>query len=268
MCVKGVAHRCVIKCNARLHYTCSCFISDCSYLVMANAINVCLCVAVLLGLAASYESRESRAPVAAQGLNRHFAPSTAAKYWNNAHHVTAEEKLTARKKRQSTCSLSSEGEPTLEQRLAEVQCDPDYLSALQNLQGVECSFILPLRLANERVFVLERSYPDCGTNGSGVFCGVHDALNVNSPRDVARDIVNDCFDKEVACSVECRSLLESFASRFGCCVHSVLIIQSSDLIRALTPQLWEDCGVALPAPCDDAPPELAPLQLNASCSHE
>ena len=97
-------------------------------------------------------------------------------------------------------------------------------------------------------------------------CGVHD----NSPDDpgnIARNVIRSCLEDTRNCSNECKTELQNFADTFGCCVHSNDVTDSDNLARALAPQLWEDCGVTLPAPCDNAPDELAPLSREASCSY-
>ena len=118
-------------------------------------------------------------------------------------------------------------------------------------------------------FTLERGYPECATdNANGLLCGEHDSASV-TPRDIAEDVITDCLATPGNCSDRCRTTLENFSGRFHCCIHSLDVTESNDLIRALTPQLWEDCGVTLPEPCDDEPLQLEPLALSpdVSCSY-
>ena len=192
------------------------------------------------------------------GLSKATTPNR-----KNMHFVTEEEGNFAHtNKRQTTCALTNE---VRDQRLAEVQCDADYMNALQELEGIECSFVATIRQFT--FFITQRSFPECGTDRNGVLCGVHETAQTD-PDDEARDIIQECFENVENCTDECKTLLEAFVSRFDCCVHSLSVTSSEQLIRALTPQLWDDCGVILPAPCDNAPPELPPIDLNISCSYE
>ena len=188
--------------------------------------------------------------------------SAAVRYSDVARRPVSSQRLpeVLRRERQ-TCSTED-----LNQRLARVQCDADYLNALRNIENAACSYPVAFRLARIR-FTFHRGYPECATEDStGMLCGEHDSAQVD-PREIAEDIIDDCLVTPGNCSDRCRTTLEAFASRFGCCIHSLDVTESQDLIRALTPQLWEDCGVARPEPCEDEPLELAPLNPNVSCSH-
>lgn len=154
----------------------------------------------------------------------------------------------------------------LAQRLAPLQCDRDYLSAVGELEGVECSFHLAYRQITDR-FSLTRHFQDCASDDKDILCVIHDTSEV-SPYVVADDVIEQCLtNSTLNCTTECKTTLQSFSGTFGCCIHSLDIIQSSERIRALTPQLWEDCNVTLPAPCNNAPQALAPLNVNTSCSY-
>ena len=148
------------------------------------------------------------------------------------------------------------------QRLAEVQCDGGFLNALSDLEGAECSYLIAFRPVSTR-FSLDREFPECGRDSNDILCGVHDVSVIN-PQSMALDVIGECIDDQQNCTNSCKEMLGNFSSRFGCCIHS---ITDSDTIRSLTPQLWEDCGVTLPSPCDNAPQALAPLNANARCSY-
>ena len=171
------------------------------------------------------------------------------------------EQLPTRSRRQTSCSITE-----LAQRLAAIQCDNDYLRAMRETERAECSYLLTYRQITGRVG--SRDFPDCGTDDNGILCAAHDVSDV-SPLFMAQNVIEECLNNidSRACSEECILTLQNFSNRFGCCIHWIDILQSSDYIRALTPQLWEDCGVALPAPCNNAPPRLPPLNINASCSY-
>ena len=159
-----------------------------------------------------------------------------------------------------TCAVNEHS-----RRLAEVQCDGGFLNALSDLEGAECSYPITFRLVSNR-FSIDREFPECGRDSDDVLCGIHDVSD-NSPYSIAFDVIEECIDDQRNCSNRCRETLENFSNRFGCCIHSTEIMEDSDTIRSLTPQLWEDCGVTLPSPCDNAPQALAPLNANARCSY-
>ena len=94
----------------------------------------------------------------------------------------------------------------LQQRLAGIQCDAEYLAALQNLENAECSDYITFRRARLR-FTAKRGYPECGRDKNGILCGVHD-----SPFEVADDIFGDCLASPGNCSDGCRTTLQSFST--------------------------------------------------------
>ena len=181
--------------------------------------------------------------------------------------VHGENRRTLRTERQSTCSSTD-----LRQRLAALQCDADYLSAVREVEGAECSFFITLGVAStsfSSLTSLNRDFSRCGMDRNGTFCGVHDN-SLDSPWNEARNVIRACLeDMEDTrnCSNACKTELQNFAGTFGCCIHSNDVTGSDNVVRALAPQLWEDCGVPLPAPCDNAPDELATLSRQATCSY-
>ena len=159
----------------------------------------------------------------------------------------------------------------LQQRLAGLQCDADYLAALQNLENAECSDFITFRRARLRFnifdisFTSERGYPECGRDKNGILCGVHDSSQL-TPSEVA-DVVGDCLASPGNCSDGCRTTLQSFAGMFDCCIHTLDITGSVNYAQVLILQLWSDCGVPCPGPCTNSPPELAPLIYDPSCDY-
>ena len=189
--------------------------------------------------------------------------SVAVRYGDAARRSVSSQRLpeVLRRERQ-TCSRED-----LNQRLARVHCDADYLNALRNIENAGCSYPAAFDRSARIRFTFHRGYPECATEDStGVLCGEHDLANV-APRRIARVIIINCLATPGNCSDRCRTTLEAFASRFGCCIHSLAVTESQDLIRALTPQLWEDCGVPRPEPCGNEPLPPAPLNPNVSCSY-
>ena len=205
----------------------------------------------------------TRFPVVSSDINtRHRPFLTPPEYVANG-----ENHRSLRTERQSMCSRTD-----LRQRLASLQCDADYLSAIREVEGIECSFLITSGVASMSLSSLtlqDRDFSLCGSDRNGTFCGVHDSSSDN-PRSEARNVIRACLeDTEDTrnCSDACKTELQNFADTFGCCVHSNDVKDSDFALRALAPQLWEDCGVTLPAPCDNAPDELAPLSREASCSY-
>ena len=153
----------------------------------------------------------------------------------------------------------------LEKRLAEIQCNADYLNALERTgMNGQCSYTFTFRWARLR-FTSVRRYPECATDENGTFCGVHDSRRVN-PKKIAEEVFGACLSRPGKCSEECKSMLRRFAGMFGCCIHSLDVLESDHLIRVLTPRLWEDCEVARPEPCANGPSELTPLSVEPACS--
>ena len=187
--------------------------------------------------------------------------SAAVRYGGTARHSVSPQRLpeVLRRERQ-TCSTED-----LRQRLARVQCDADYLNALRN---AECSYPAAFyRLARVRFTLRRGYYPECSRDDStGMLCGEHNSAKV-APRSIAKVIIKNCLATPGNCSGRCRTTLKAFASRFGCCIHSLAVIESENLIRALTPQLWDDCGVTRPEPCGNGPLAPASLNPNVSCSY-
>ena len=154
----------------------------------------------------------------------------------------------------------------MQQRLAEIQCDADYLTELRALDSAECSYPITFRLAPTR-FTFERGFPECGRDNKGFLCGVHASADI-SLEEAANNLHTDCLagGGNTNCSNRCRTGLQNFADRFDCCIHS-LIDPSSQQRKVLTPQLWEDCVTMRPEPCGNAPPELPPLNSDVSCDY-
>lgn len=134
----------------------------------------------------------------------------------------------------------------LGERIDALRCDPDFSRAIRQ---TKC--LLTTRRFTGR---------DCGRNKNGTLCAQYCEFNL------ARDIHRMCFDPPTqSCSSNCREALEQFSERFGCCVHSDFVIDDR-FIGVLTPQLWQDCGVERPEPCDDAPRGPAMPDKNISCT--
>ena len=169
----------------------------------------------------------------------------------------------SRSERQTALSCENH---ELRQRLAEIQCDADYLNELRALDSAECSYPITFRLAPTR-FTFERGFPECGRDNKGFLCGVHASADL-SLDEVADNVHTDCLagGGNTNCSNRCRTGLQNFADRFDCCIHS-LINPSSQQRKVLTPQLWEDCGETRPEPCGNAPAELPPLNSDVSCDY-
>ena len=164
----------------------------------------------------------------------------------------------------------------LRQRLAALPCDPDYTRALNEAEGIECSFLIdanPFLSNNPFTQPAERNLLGCGMDRNGTLCAVHDAGDFSSdPRYMAREVIGECFDANNMpsrnCSNRCQTALEDFSYRFGCCIHSEEVVESREQIRALTPQLWEDCGVIRPDPCANVGEITIPdFNGNLSCSY-
>ena len=142
----------------------------------------------------------------------------------------------------------------LERRLAVLRCDPEFSRAIG-----ETGCALP------RLLFAELDFRNCGSDRNGTFCVQHDIADIE-PFDLAQGINDECFDTHSRnCTSGCRETLREFSKRFGCCVHSydMIVFRS---IRALTPQLWQDCGVERPEPCDNSPASPPVLNTGITCT--
>lgn len=144
-----------------------------------------------------------------------------------------------------------------EERMTAIECNADFLKAAND---VECSFYAIMR---PLPFFVDEDAAKCGLGGNDTLCGVHENSDVK-PRDIAIDVIEECIQDSRNCSNRCKMTLEGFSGRFGCCIHSDQVTGSNDLIRALTPQLWSDCGVTRPEPCDNVMTQES--AANSSCS--
>ena len=159
---------------------------------------------------------------------------------NSQHHMI---------KRQAGCTPESAEQ---DRRIATANCDPDFVAALLNFGGNTCGF--PLQ-------VIARY----GTDSAGTLCELYDPFltqesgDDRNMLDSARDIITICFQSPSLsetlrnCSSGCRSALEEFADRFGCCIHTEPSITDDETGMVLAPYLWSQCGVTLPDPCENAP---------------
>ena len=135
-----------------------------------------------------------------------------------------------------------------DRRVAAAKCDADYVTAVVSLS---CN--LPFTSLGD----IRR----CGTD-RGTLCALYDpSLDTTGTQDIeqhAREIERFCFkDNTISetltnCSSGCRETLETFASEFGCCIHTEPRIVEA-FSNTLTPLLWSQCGVTRPEPCEDAP---------------
>lgn len=143
------------------------------------------------------------------------------------------------------------GSDELAARIAALQCDPDFSRAIRE---IDC--LLPSLLFTD--------FRNCGSDMNGTFCVQHDMVDPD-PSDLAQDINRECFNPPSQnCTSDCREILKEFAKRFGCCGHS--LVDDDRFIRVLTPQLWQDCGVERPEPCDNAPRGPPVPDVNISCT--
>lgn len=172
------------------------------------------------------------------------------------HHVTS---------RRQTCTPGSE---EMSRRLAVINCDQRYVEAALDLINREdvCGFDF-----------LNSDFNRCGTNHNGELCAVHDPrfIRFNGTRgmvDVAGDIILICFQNIGGtlqnCSSECRQMLEEFSDRFGCCIHTEPRLKADDAVGIFALNLWSQCDVTRPEPCDDSPPiTIVPRSLvDDTCS--
>lgn len=151
--------------------------------------------------------------------------------------------------RQSDCTRSSD----FRERMTAIECNAEYLKAVND---VECFFYAIVPFFGD--------FAKCGLGTNNTFCRVHETSDV-TPFDVASDVIQQCIEGSRNCSNSCKTTLENFSERFGCCIHSDGVTRIGNLIRALTPQLWSDCGVPRPEPCGNViMPQSA---TNSSCSY-
>ena len=159
---------------------------------------------------------------------------------NSQHHMI---------QRQAGCTPES---VELDRRIATTNCDPDFVAALSNFGGNTCGF--PLQIIAK-----------CGTDSTGTLCELYDPFlrkessDDRDMLDVAGDIIDSCFRSPSLsetlrnCSSRCRNLLQEFADRFGCCIHTEPSITEDGTGMILAPYLWSQCSVTLPDPCENAP---------------
>lgn len=183
------------------------------------------------------------------------AKSTKVSLWTTGASVQSEAYPDSQRIERQTddCTRTTE----FRERMTAIECNADYLRAAND---VECSFFAIIR---PLPFFGDEDVAKCGLGGNNTLCGVHENSNV-PPWSVARDVIEDCIEDARNCSNRCKMTLEGFSERFGCCIHSDQVTRSDDLIRALTPQLWADCGVTRPEPCDNV--MVQESSANLSCS--
>ena len=175
------------------------------------------------------------------------APSDLAQREHSYELVQHQDHVSRRRSSAECTARSAE----LRRRIAALKCDQEFLKTVTN----SCvSLVLPQ---------LEEDVADCGTDRNGTFCGVY---TVNRDQlDFAKDINRHCFSPHSQnCTATCRSTLEKFSERFGCCVSDI----EGENARVLAPQLWQDCNVERPEPCANTPKGLSLTSANMSCTLE
>ena len=176
---------------------------------------------------------------------------TRAQSWTKQTAVTERRQNHTILRREEQCTPDSD---VLAGRIAALRCDSEFSRAIGE---TECT--LP------RVQFAEDDFRNCGSDRNGTFCVQHDIADID-PSDLAQDINDECFDTHSRnCTSGCRETLREFSKRFGCCVHSDRVIVDR-LIRVLTPQLWQDCGVERPEPCDNSPASPPVLNTGITCT--
>ena len=173
-----------------------------------------------------------------------------------------------------TCTMDSS---ELSRRIAVTNCNPDFLAALQTVEGNDCDYFGSRFL----IYFFRQLVGECGTDRNGTLCVLHRSSLKDedqqpslepSVEDLADEILNLCFEVQTLpqtfenCSNDCQQALEQFSGRFGCCIHSMLSITDDNTAMVLTPQLWTHCGVTRPEPCADIPVLPEPRE-DVTCSH-
>ena len=177
-------------------------------------------------------------------------------------------------KRQTDSELCTDP-VALERRLASQRCDPSYVAELQEALGKGCD-LFGLRFLFGS---LEDQLRRCGRDESGTFCAFHnpsldqDVEGIKTIDDMTDEVHRRCLEDQSLsetlknCSTDCRSALEEFSSRFGCCIHvgGLSFNDHDESRRIFTPLLWSRCGVTRPDPCPNAP-TLPGSQADVTCS--
>ena len=179
-------------------------------------------------------------------------------------------------KRQTDSELCTDP-VALERRLASQSCDPSYIAELQEALGKGCDFFGLRFLFGS----LEDQFRRCGKDENGMLCVFHnpsldqDVEGVKTIDDMTEEVHRRCLEAQSLsetlenCSIDCRSTLEEFSSRFGCCIHAggLSFSDHDDSRRVFTPLLWSRCGVTRPDPCPNAL-TLPDSQADVTCSFQ
>ena len=146
-------------------------------------------------------------------------------------------------------------------RVAAAKCNTKYVTAIVSSS---CNFL----------FTKLKDVRRCGTD-RGTLCALYDpSLDTTGTVDIEELAIeidrlcsgdNTLSDTLTNCSSKCRKRLETFASKFGCCIHTEPRILEA-FSNTLTPLLWSQCGVTRPEPCEDTPNIPEPSTNDPSCS--
>lgn len=97
----------------------------------------------------------------------------------------------------------------------------------------------------------------CGRDSNGTYCRKYER-NFPDPDYYAWDVLQECTlqTRSTKCSETCQAALQTFAKKFGCCIHVSRVswfVEDNPHILVLSPALWSFCGVKWPQPCGNTP---------------
>ena len=132
------------------------------------------------------------------------------------------------------------------ERLAELNCDANYIQAWRDASAKSCCTNLLVDYVEDERFLR------CGSNRNGIICDGY------LESDYISDVYQQCSSSfGVECEETCKSFLSQIAEEAGCCIHTF----DSELIKERS--LWTNCGIEQPLPCDNTPPPLdKPVNTN------
>ena len=163
--------------------------------------------------------------------------------------------------------LAEERDPYHHNIIQRQSCDPNSVEQNRRVAAAKCDTNYVTAIVSSPCNFLFTSLGDirrCGTD-RGTLCALYDpSLDTREIRRLC--FVDNTLPETLAnCSSKCRKRLETFASEFGCCIHTEPRIVEA-FSNTLTPLLWSQCGVTRPEPCEDTPNIPEKSTDDPSCS--
>ena len=153
----------------------------------------------------------------------------------------------------------------------------DYAYCIARISDAVCSSGLTqgsidvgLTCGRTRIEDAVRDANGCAINEHGQYCS--SALTLFDVNNIRRmNIEGNCSGVVTSgtCSIACRSLLEDFRSRLGCCINTLVNNTRSSVSASVDYRVWNLCNVPLPAAdCGNHPVTVNPPDSVQECTDE